>query len=362
MVSVEKGRILIYRLFDVAQEIDLSMIDRLQREGSKRLKFSKNHYMKALEFANPPISFELAPFSRQFFNAERSVSVFARAYDFGVISISFDLSIPEKTSFEEIETAAAALDADGSIEEKARQYVASLVESLGEAVKGPEIKEGFVEDYMVFYIERLSNGMTAREFLDSYDPARLLLYESRQISPFMSRETLAHSFSYYPDDLVIVHTDNALIIEPSGAFDLPDILEFANAQIFELRFYDAVMDRELAWIYSELSRRRVSMLGLRRYEKLARKMTQTVLDVTEVTGRVNNSLKVTEDVYYARIYRTFMALLRSRDWEVSINGKLQVVMNTYKMIHDEISIKRGYAVEVGIFILILIEMGLAMYR
>lgn len=362
MVSVEKGRILIYRLFDVAQEIDLSMIDRFQREGSKRLKFSKNHYMKALEFANPPISFELAPFSRVFFNGEASISVIARAYDFGVISISFDLAIPVHTSFEAIEAAAAALDADGSIEETAKQYLVQLVDSLGPAVKGPEIKEGFVEDYMVFYIERLSGGVTVEEFLKSYDPARLLLYESRPLSPFMSRETLIHSFSYYPDDLVIVHTDNALIIEPSGSFDLPDILEFANAQIFELRFYDAVMDRELAWIYAELSRRRVSVLSLKKYERLARKMIQTVLDVTEVTGRVNNSLKVTEDVYYARIYRTFMMLLRSRDWEVSINGKLQVVMNTYKMLHDEISIKRGYAVEVGIFILILIEMGLAFYR
>lgn len=360
--SVGKGRVLIYRLFDVALEIDLGIIDRLQREGSKRLKISKYPYTKAIEFTNPPVSFELTPFTKELFGQDTRINVIAKAYDFGVISIAFDLPIPENTGFERLESVARELDTDSTIEEKARQYVVGLMESLSSAIISPEIKEGFVEDYMIFHIERLYGGMSARDLLENYDPSRLLLYESRELSAFTRKETLKHSFSYYPDDLIIVHMDNALIIEPSGSFDMPDILEFANAQIFELRYYDRVIDRELKWIYGELSKRRVYQLGLRRYESLAKKIVQTVSDITEVTGRVNNSLKVTEDVYYARIYRTFMALLRSRDWEMSIKEKLDIVMNTYKMLHDEISVKRDYAVELGIFFLIVIDIMLVLFK
>ncbi|MBI1910558.1 MAG: hypothetical protein HYS21_00995 [Deltaproteobacteria bacterium] len=360
MLSVSKGRIIIYRLFDVALEINLGLIDQ-RKEGTKRLRISKYPYMKALEFTNPPLSFELAPYKKTLFDREINVNVIAKAYDFGVISIAFDIPIPPDTAFSSLEEVAKELDTDSTIEDKAREYTIQLMESLGKAVISPEIKEGFVEDYMIFFVEELGENLTIPDFLSSYDPSRLLLYETRNLSRFTKKETLRHSFSYYPDDLIIVHVDNALIIEPSGNFDMADILEFANAQIFELRYYDRVMDRELKSIYAELSRRsRVSFFRLREYERLAKKITQTVTEITEITEKVNNSLKVTEDIYYARIYRTFMSLLRSKDWEVSIREKLQIVMDTYKMLHDEISSRRGYVVELGILILIVVELALVL--
>lgn len=362
MVSINKGRIIIYRLFDVALEINLSAIEKTAREGTRRLKLSKHPYMKALEFANPPVSLELNPFTKNYSGGDIKVNVIAKAFDFGVLSIAFDMPMPSGTTFSQLEAFTRELDEDSSINEKAREYVNGLMESLGPAIISPEIKEDFLEDYMIIYVEELAGGLKVSEFLAAYDPSRLLLYEARDLSRFTKAETLRHSFSYYPDDLIIVHVDNAFIIEPSGSFDMPDILEFANAQIFELRYYDKVIDRELKRIYSQLSSGRgVSFFRLREYERLARRIVQTVTDITEVTERVNNSLKVTEDIYYARIYRTFMSLLRSRDWETSIKEKLQIVMNTYKLLHDEISIKRAYIIELSILILIFLEMILAFY-
>ena len=84
-------------------------------------------------------------------------------------------------------------------------------------------------------------------------------------------------------------------------------------------------------------------------------MTEIVTELTGVTEKVNNALKVTEDVYYARIYRPAMTLFRSNDWEQNIKEKLQVVTNTSKMIYHEISTKRGHLLELGIIILIVIE-------
>ena len=362
MITVSKGRILIYRLFDVALEIDLARIEEGAREGTRRLKLSKQPFMKALEFTNPPVALELPSLRKGYFGRETNVNVIAKAFDFGVLSIMFEVPVPAGTSMEELEATVRDLDSDEGLDSRAREYAVGLMESLGPAIIGPEIKEGFLEDYMVIYIEELGDGLKAPDLVERYDPSRLLLYESRELSRFTREETLRNSFSYYPDDLIIIHVDNALIIDPTGSFDLPDILEFANAQIFELRYYDRVIDRELQWIYKQISSRRgVSFSRLRDYERLSRRLVRTVTDITEVTERVNNSLKVTEDIYYARIYRTFMSVLRSKDWETSIRDKLQTVMNTYNMIHDEISIRRAYLIELGILILIAIEMVLAFY-
>jgi hypothetical protein len=362
MFTVVKGRIIIYRLYDVAAEINLLRAERIEKEGARRLQFSKQPYMKALEFTNPPISFDLSSFNIALFGKSVKAGVIAKAYDFGVLSIVFDISVPEETAMEAIEGATRDLDTDKFIDDKAREYAAQVMESLSGAIIGPEIKEDFIEDYMIVYIESVGQGASLEEFTRLYDPTRLLLRETRRVSAVTKGDALRHRFSYYPDDLVAVHVDNAFIVEPSGSSDIPDILEFANAQILELRYYDSVIDRELNWIYTELgSRKPVSIFRLREYERLAKKLTQTVADITGVTEKVHNALKVTEDVYYARIYRTAMAILRSKDWEVAIKEKLQIVTNTYKTMHDEISIKRGYILELGIFILIVVEIFMVIF-
>lgn len=355
-VTIKKGRIIIYRLFDVASEINLSLVEEQAQEGTKRLRLSKHPYMKALEFTNPPVSFELQGFVKQFFGQDIKVTVIAKAYDFGVISIAFDIPVPSGTPFSEIERVAKDLDSDVSVYQQAREYIVHIVQTIGKAVISPGIKEEFEEDYMIFFIEAVEPAMDTSEFLRTYDPSRLLLYETQDVSPYIREETMKHRFSYYPNDLVILHLDNAFVIEPSGSSDITDILEFANAQLLELRYYDHVLDKELSQIYSELAKqKRVSVFRLRAYERLAKKITETVTELTEVTEKVDNALKVTEDVYYAKIYRTAMLMFRSNDWEQSIKEKLQIVTNTYRMLYNEISTRRGHLLELGIIILIIIE-------
>lgn len=356
MLSINQGKIILYRLFDVADEIDLSHIEAHITEGTKRMQLSGGPSMKALEMPNPPVSFELAGFAAALFDREVSVQVVARAFDFGVISVSFSISIPAGVSLQDLEAVTRVLDTDRAIDSRALEYTRQLVGSLEGAVIRSSIKEDYTEDYLIITVEKFDQDVEIADFLKQYDLPRLLLFESRALSRQTRDDTLKHMFSYYPDDLAVVNYDNAFLIEPAGSADICDILEFANAQILELRYYDHVLDQQIAWIYRELAKRwAVSAFRLRDYERLARKAAETVAELTEVTEKVDNALKVTEDIYYARIYRTAMALFRSRDWELSIREKLQVVTNTSKMIYDEISTKRGHLLELGIIILIVIE-------
>jgi len=355
MVRIKSGRIIIYRLFDVASEIELELVEKRAKEA-RRLRLSRYPYMKALEFTDPPVSIVMPGFSKQLFGRDTYINVVAKAYDFGVISLAFNIPIPQGTTMLDLEKGAKELDKDESIDELAISYIEQLAGNLGDALVNYSIKKDFFEDYAIFSIHEFEGGTTIESLFEEYDPARLLLYETQDVSEYTRKETLKHRFSYYPDDLVIVHLDNAFVVEPSGSTDIYDILEFAIAQILELRYYDHVLDRQLSWIYTELSKRKsISIFRLREYERLAKKITEVVTELTEVTEKVDNALKVTEDVYYARIYRTVMMLLRSRDWEESIKEKLQAVTNTYRIIYEDIATKRGHLLELGIFILIVIE-------
>ena len=360
--SVEKGSIVVYRLFDAASYIDLSLVESMAKERPvRRLRLSKYPQVKALEFVNPPVSFELKEFTRPVLGVDTSVAVTARAYDFGVISIAFSMAVPSGTSLPALKEAGRALANDESIEPKAREYAQEFLDTFKGAVTGPAIKGDIIEDYLIFFIEELGGNLRADELFSGYDLSKLLLYETRDLSPRLREETLKHRFAYYPDDLIILHYYNAVVVEPSGNRDILDILEFANAQLLELRYYDGVLDRELNWVYSELSRRgRVSTLGLKGFEALARRMTEIVRDLTDVTEKVDNAVKVTEDVYFARVYTAAMRLFRSAEWERSIKEKLEIVSNAYRMLHNEISIKRGHILEAIIILLIAIDIVLVL--
>ncbi len=68
--------------------------------------------------------------------------------------------------------------------------------------------------------------------------------------------------------------------------DIPDLLEFANTQLLELRVYDDIVDKELdsisERIVSEVS---PSIWKIKRYEALAARAMHTVMDLTGITER-----------------------------------------------------------------------------
>ncbi|UCD36207.1 MAG: hypothetical protein JSU90_05085, partial [Nitrospiraceae bacterium] len=141
MVTIDKGRLIIYRLYDVAMEIVLSRIEEGVRKGARRMRLSKHPYMKALEFTNPPVSFEIQGFTRPLFGEDSQISIVAKAYDFGVLSLAFSIPIPAGTTFQSLEEVSKGLDTDGFIDQTARDYIELLVKDLGPAIVSPGIKE-----------------------------------------------------------------------------------------------------------------------------------------------------------------------------------------------------------------------------
>jgi hypothetical protein len=190
----------------------------------------------------------------------------------------------------------------------------------------------------------------------------LLLNEQRPLSADARRELLPHRFSYYADDLALLTWNNALVVEPAlHDTDVQFILEFANAQLLELRYYDAMLDAELPRMYDRIANtrsQRVAFLG-RGYAPMLGQLQTFVADSTELVERVENSLKVTDDVYLARVYSAALEIFRGPAWRAGIDRKLRIIRETYAMLQGEAQAGRAEALELSIVLLIVAEIVMA---
>ena len=77
---------------------------------------------------------------------------------------------------------------------------------------------------------------------------------------------------------------------------------------------------------------------------------------------MENSLKVTDDVFLGRVYSAALEIFRGRAWRDGVYRKLTLVRETYEMLNAEAQASRSEALEVAIVVLIVFEIVMAMIR
>jgi hypothetical protein len=235
------------------------------------------------------------------------------------------------------------------------QYLKTLGEIIKPHIKNFAIDPDFFEDYTVYVTEYRD---------DSIDPVPLLIGEKTNTSPQMRDEIIKNSLSYTSDDLAILSWDSALLCSPDSPTDLIDLIEYANVQVLELRYYDRELTREMEKMYDDIEHadRLSQFRRSRQYHAIMAKQMETYAEISEVIEKVDNLIKVTEDVYYARVYATALKVLRSRQWSESVTRKIDVIRENYSMLSDEVRIQHSNFLEWVIIILIALEFGLAIWQ
>ena len=340
-----RGSIWLYRLYDVAEEIDLVRAEQILsvEKPVSRLKLSRVR-PKALEFKNPPLTVELESSRVSIEDREYQAMPSARVYDFGVLGIILRVLLPENLGYDDLRKLSIPVSEPEKLEPVMAGYRDSVLKTLRPALKGG--LTGFAEDFVVFFFE---------DWPRNWDPVPILLAESGPVSQEMRRETLKNHFSY-GEDSTIITWDSAFVYDPAGSTDIPDLLEFANAQLLELRYYDSVLDKELAAMYEAIEEAaRGGYRRLKKYRGIMRQMMELVVEVTETSEHVQNALKVTEDVFYARVYAAALNIFRVREWIKSIERKVDVIERNYAMLSDELVTHRFLLLEAAIVILIAFE-------
>jgi hypothetical protein len=281
-----------------------------------------------------------------------------------VCSIRAQIDAPAGNRWEEFSAFGMQVDADPALPALCDRALEALLTRLKPAISRLAVA-AVVEDYVVFRIDRItdeSGSVVAPDMLDDQRLIPLLVGESRPLSIAARRDALANRFSYYSDDFAIITWDNALVVEPRrGDRDVEYVLEFANAQLLELRLFDAQLSAELPALHDRVTSARGRRAPLtRRFRSILAELQTRVADITETVERVDNAFTVTDDVYLARIYSAALDLFRERNWRRGIERKLQILRDTYAMLNAEAQAARGELLELAVLLLFVIEVVLGL--
>jgi hypothetical protein len=370
-VVCERATLLAYRLYDIADEIHLEAARRLLTDNTRPLRLARAG-SQYLELPRPPLSFELGrrPVKLAFGGSrevarEVMVDVAVRVFDHGAASVQLRLPVTPGTPLDALVPLTDELDDSREVDALCREVVEGVRTRLAPALQGSHLWEQH-ESYTVVFCEEVQGRPTARELMARADLPRLLLGETQAatLSEAERAAVLASHFSYTEHDLVVIDWNAAFVYEPSGLSDIPDLLELANAQLLELRYYDEQLDARLQSTYDEVGRRRGRWYSLFRspYQRLARRTLVTLLEIDEFVERAENSLKIVGDVYLAKVYEAAVAQMRVPEWQRSVTRKQGLLARAYDLLKGEVDTARALTLEATIVFLIVFEIFLAVFN
>ena len=363
---VADGTLLVYRLFDVADALDLSRAEVLLSAPRSRLKLVGAQTDTALDIPRPPLQVALGHRQLPLAGGPRPAEASARLFDYGVVSVVYRLVIPPGTELGELIPLAEELSAAATpaVDQAARAEAEELARALAPTLERPHRWEG-LETYQVFFVRALEQPASAAEVLAGAPIAELLLGETSEVplSRDERNDVLGHAYSYLADDLAVVDWNSAFLLEPSGVGDIPDLLEFATAHLLELRYYDALLDRELHAIYDELGAKGgFADLFTLRQARLQRRTAALLLELSEMTERLENAIKIVGDFYLARLYQSSVRRFRLPAWQESVLRKERLLSGVNELMKSTADRRRGELLELTVILLITWEILYALFR
>jgi hypothetical protein len=344
-----------YRIYDIGREIDLCWLESALARNyfAARTSFVRVK-QKSIMMEDPPLMIQMNPVSLERAGRTYRFSAVAKVFDIGAISLCFIHESPEDT-FQELEELGFVFSGGDALSEIFVQYLKTLGEIVKPHIRNFAIDPDFFEDYSIYITDCREEGI---------DPVPLLIGERVTVSPETRKEIVKNSLSYTTSDLAILSWDSALICTPDSPTDMIDLIEYASVQVLELRYYDRELTRMLEKMYDDIEHadQSSSFRRSRQYHAIMTKQMETAAEISEITEKLDNLIKVTEDVYYARVYETALAVLRGRQWSASVSRKISMIQENYAMLSDEVRIQHSNFLEWIIITLIALEFAFALFQ
>jgi hypothetical protein len=361
------GSVLLYRLWDLGDEIDLQAADRLFADSAPARRKPGRFEARALSIPTPPLVVSLGTQRLVLGQDSCDIECNATLFDFGVVSVRLHVSPAGPIPWPRLAGLVGSLADRPDLKALAAERRDQLLQRLQPAARAMQLA-ATTEDYTVVRLTGLHDAAGAPcdpRRLEERQLAELLLPGGATLDTRTIASLLAHRSSYTTRDLTVLGWDAALVLEPDPADrDVEQLLEFANAQLLELRIYDARLDGGLREMSARIAaaRRRAAGVFTGSYRALLIDLLTVVADTTELVERAENAFKVTDDVYLGRVYTDAMRLFRADVWRADIARKLETLRATYTMLHNETQTTRGHLLEIAIVLLFVIDIALALLR
>ena len=290
------------------------------------------------------------------------MDAFVKIFDFGVLSVTLCLPVRDMPWEEYVENA-LHLAAGGTLEGEARRIASNLFGKIRPAVTRPGFFD-LVEEYNLWHVGKFSPGLTGSEALARFpqDISRLLLLERGSFSEETLGEILRSPIRYFDNDVCLPDWSAAFIYDPRYR-DTVEVLEFLNAQMLELRFFDRILHAAIDNMAEELRKKRGILSVLHDpYEAPLRKLSEIKMDVSLLRERINNALKLAGDLYLARIYEEARRKAGAEKWEGTIRDQLKTLEDIYTVLNNRATASRTETLEAIIVLLIVLEIVMGFFR
>lgn len=344
-------------LFDIAESIDLSKLGQLLGAIPSKREPAFRH--SAPEY----VRFEAAPVSRNLgvrqVEGYGPLEVRVRYFDYGVASVEL-LKPFSGADWGSITRLSTQWIASARLEPYAKSILESDLVHAAPALSKPN-QNWLSEDYWVIHLEpvRASDNslLSAADLVQLCGPqvAQIVRGEQIPLSPSERDEVLRASLSYYECDLIVVGWVAAFVYDTvDGAAPTIELLEYANSQLLEFRYYDEVLTRLLASVYQTVEHRH-GIWSRWKAARDARQLNTIRLDYQELVERTDNAIKFLSDMFYARMYKLAAKRIGVSDYLSLVTEKLSTARDLYESLVDEFHQGRAFFLELLVVIILIVE-------
>jgi hypothetical protein len=354
MPTIRAGHATAFFLYDVAEAIDLPRVSGLIGQAVAARLNPKPATPPYVQYVQPPLAIDGDAVGM---GEVQGFRVRFKIFDYGVISVALTSPIP--STWDDLLARGLQWQEDPRLTADAEAFCRRLMERVHPAMAAPR-EQLLTEDYLVFAVTDLDGAPGADAVLAAHGGhvAQLLRGEREPLSAQERDEVLRHRISYFVTDLVVPTWNAAFVYDTEpGVVAAIEILEYANSQLLEFRYYDGLLDGELARIYSQLQVEGLfsSWFG-RRYTRAARQLHALFIDVNELTDKTENALKIAGDIYAARLFGLAAARLGLDHWKANVREKLKTLDDIYRFAVERTAMGRGEFLEATIVLILIFEL------
>lgn len=354
-IRIKKGSVLVYRIFDIAEELNMGRAETKLKDlrGTEYFKVPK-FIDRGLIVKSRPLVFGVGEVDVQLDCGKFRMETLGKLREYGVLSLVYQIKLDPGTTWEQLLALAADLEEGSEVDLVAQRQAREISDQIKDSLKGPTTWSTF-EDYVIYFLEEFEEGVDGRNLLERADvPALMLAEDDSPLSKFSRESILENVYQYGEKDLAVVEWNSALVVEPNGIRDVPDILEFALTHLLEMRFYDDLLDKRMTALYDDIERSKGYLIRAP-FAQIYQDASSRYIEFSEFTERVENSLKVVGDFYLATVYRAATRRFRLTDWQQNITRKMNLLAQVSSLLQGEVNMRRSHLMEVTIIVLIAFE-------
>jgi hypothetical protein len=352
-----RGHFRVLFLYEVAEAINLdalrSMVESRSEEPRSSLVHPIPHYLR---FERPPV---IEPADPMVLETGEHIEVRTKYYDYGVVSI--ELEFPFECDWDSLVLQSSRWTGAAELENRANSLLPIALKRVSPALIKP-YKTWLREDYLVVHLPEVveANGrkLVAGELLASHarEIAQVVRGESVSLSEAERQEVLQSSISYSRTDLLVVGWSGALVYGSAEVAAMTiQMLEYANTQLLEFRYYDSLLTQLLDGVYRSLEHKG-GVIAAWRLSREAARLNTIRLDVMELTEKVDNAIKFLSDMFYARLYGMAAAKVGVPDYRRLVDQKLRTAGELYRFMVDQFNQTRSFVLELLVVIILVIDL------